>query len=293
MNCYNGEIFLKDSISSVILQTYENWELIFWDNKSKDNSAQIAKNFQDKRIKYYLAKKHTSLYEARSLAIGKAKGNLIAFLDVDDWWKKEKLETQVPFFDNPKVGLVHSNFYRVNQIINKHSINYKHKLPSGKVTSILLEDYKIGWLTVIIRKKAYESLVDKFNSTYNIIGDFDLCIRLSTKWEFLYLENILAFCRWHGKNLQITGANLHISELKNWYEENKANKNLTKLNGFGVFKNNLNRMVSINLVKNGSSKDAYKSLKHIKGLIDKVKILILIILPNKLVNFLFNQRSNL
>ena len=92
MNCYNGRIFLKDSIDSIISQTYENWELIFWDNQSTDDSSILLKSFQDKRIKYNFAKKHTSLYEARSLALRKARGELIAFLDVDDWWKKEKLD---------------------------------------------------------------------------------------------------------------------------------------------------------------------------------------------------------
>jgi len=145
----------------------------------------------------------------------------------------------------------------------------------------------------MITKKAYESLVDKFNSNYNIIGDFDICIRLSINWKFLYLENVLAYCRWHGKNLQITEANLHLSELKKWYAENKLNDNLTKLDGFRFFQNKLARMESIILVKNGFNKDAYKSLKHIKSLLDKVKILILILLPNKFIKLIFNQNSNL
>ena len=57
MNCYNGEKYLKHSIKSIINQKYVNWELIFWDNKSTDNSAKILKKFKDKRIKYFYAKK--------------------------------------------------------------------------------------------------------------------------------------------------------------------------------------------------------------------------------------------
>ena len=55
MNCYNGENFLHESIKSVLSQTYENWELIFWDNRSNDKSAEIFKNYNDKRFKYYYA----------------------------------------------------------------------------------------------------------------------------------------------------------------------------------------------------------------------------------------------
>jgi glycosyltransferase involved in cell wall biosynthesis len=74
MNCYNGQKFLFDAIQSVIGQTYKNWELIFFDNKSKDNSKKIFYSFNDKRLKYFNQKKHTSLYEARNAAIKKTSG---------------------------------------------------------------------------------------------------------------------------------------------------------------------------------------------------------------------------
>ena len=57
MNCLNGEKYLNSAIDSVINQTYKNWELIFWDNRSTDNSANILKKYKDKRIKYFYSKK--------------------------------------------------------------------------------------------------------------------------------------------------------------------------------------------------------------------------------------------
>ena len=56
MNCYNGEKYLQESLDSVINQTYKNWELIFWDNQSKDKSSEIFKSYKDKRLKYFLIK---------------------------------------------------------------------------------------------------------------------------------------------------------------------------------------------------------------------------------------------
>ena len=97
INCFNGEKYLKDCLESVRLQTYANWEIIFWDNKSKDNSKKIFKSFKDKRFKYFLAKKHTNLYEAKNLALKKANGDIIAFLDTDDLWLKNKLQKQVNY----------------------------------------------------------------------------------------------------------------------------------------------------------------------------------------------------
>ena len=86
MNCHNGEKYLKKSIKSVISQNYKNWELIFWNNQSKDNSKKIFKLFNDKRLKYFESKKFQKLYEARNSAIKNAKGEYICFLDTDDWW---------------------------------------------------------------------------------------------------------------------------------------------------------------------------------------------------------------
>ena len=122
MNCFNGELFLKDSIESVINQTYENWELIFWDNRSKDKSAEIFKSYKDKRLKYFYADEHTSLYKARNLAIDQSKGNFISFIDTDDLWNKDKLELQMPYFKNPEVGVVYSNLWIFKKKVTKRKL---------------------------------------------------------------------------------------------------------------------------------------------------------------------------
>ena len=52
INCYNGEKYVEAAIDSVIDQTYKNWEIIFWDNQSTDNSEKILKKYNDERINY-------------------------------------------------------------------------------------------------------------------------------------------------------------------------------------------------------------------------------------------------
>ena len=130
MNCFNGEEYLKDAINSVISQTYKNWELIFWDNQSKDKSSEIFKSYKDERLKYFLANKHTSLYKARNLAIEKSKGDYIAFLDTDDLWEKEKLELQMHLFNNSEVGVVYTNAWIIKKNIKNKKIHEKKKITS-------------------------------------------------------------------------------------------------------------------------------------------------------------------
>ena len=110
MNCYNGEKYLSESVKSIIDQTYKNWELIFWDNLSKDNSKKILLSFKDNRIKYFRGSKHVNLYKARNLAINKAKGKYLCFLDTDDTWEKFKLKKQLKKIKNTN-DLVFSNYY--------------------------------------------------------------------------------------------------------------------------------------------------------------------------------------
>ena len=97
MNCHNGQEFVQESVKSLISQTYKNWELIFYDNFSRDLSIKIIRSFKDKRIKFFKSNKFLKLYDARNNAIKFAKGKYIAFLDTDDYWKKDKLTKQVNF----------------------------------------------------------------------------------------------------------------------------------------------------------------------------------------------------
>ena len=116
LTCFNGEKFLSKAIESVLDQNYKNWEIVFFDNNSTDNSSLILKNYKDKRIKYFKSKNKLSLYRARNLAIKKAKGTLISFLDVDDWWLKSKLNKQVKFFiKNKNTSVLYSNIYVYNE----------------------------------------------------------------------------------------------------------------------------------------------------------------------------------
>ena len=91
VNCYNGEKFLRQCLESIFNQTYENWEVIFWDNASTDKSQTIFKSFKDKRLNYYRSAENVSLGQARAWAVNKSNGEYIAFLDVDDKWFPKKL----------------------------------------------------------------------------------------------------------------------------------------------------------------------------------------------------------
>src|SRR5690349_5169555 len=106
MNCLDCSRYLREAIESVYAQTYENWEIIFYDNGSCDGSGDIARSYDD-RLRYFRGDATIPLGNARNKAISFARGDLIAFLDCDDVWFPAKLEKQVPLFADSRVGLVY------------------------------------------------------------------------------------------------------------------------------------------------------------------------------------------
>ncbi len=219
VNCYNGEKFLKTCIESILQQTYRNLEIIFWDNKSTDNSKKILKNFSDNRIHYFEAEKFTKLYEARNLAIKKAKGQYIAFLDVDDWWLPEKLEKQITLFQKDNsLKMVYSNFYVADDKQKKKKYFSKALLPSGRITQNLLKNYQIGILSVLIKKEIFDEIL--FRTDLDIIGDYDFFLKLSTKYEIKCVQEPLAFVRLHSSNLSTLKIEQFILELSEWISKN-------------------------------------------------------------------------
>ena len=232
MNCHNGEVFLKESLNSLISQTYKNWELIFWDNNSTDKSETILKQYKDQRIKYFKSDSYSKLYRARNLAVSKANGEFITFLDTDDLWNKEKLEKQIEICKrNKDVKFIYSNFFFLNQNTNKLSKRSNKKLASGKITQLLLDDYNIGLLTVMIKKEVFSQ--HKFNDSYEIIGDFDFFIKLSQKFQLDCIQEPLAKYRVHGSNFSLKRINDYAKELEHWLNINtnhlvKSGYSLTK-----------------------------------------------------------------
>ena len=157
LNCYNGSQYLKEALNSIQNQSYKNWELIFWDNQSKDKSKEILKSFKNKKFKYFLSKKHTSLYAARNLAISKAKGKFISFIDSDDTWESDKLKKQIKFFKEKNVAVVYGNSWIRREETNKKKIFIKEKIKDGYIHDNLITSYNVGILTAIIKKRSLGS----------------------------------------------------------------------------------------------------------------------------------------
>ena len=238
MNCYNGEKYLKESVQSVIDQDYKNWELIFWDNKSQDRSKIIFKAFKDRRLNYYNAKKFTNLYTARNLAIKKAKGEIITFLDVDDLWLSNKLSKQVIFFQkNTKAELVYSNYFNLKNFFGFtfKSLQFKKNLPHGFITNKLLSSYCVGWLTVAMKRNTIFKKKIIFNEKLDMVSDFDFIINFSLNKKIFAIQEPLAIYRQHPNQLTRKNFFLQAKQYLKWYRFLKVKIKLKKFKNFDKF----------------------------------------------------------
>jgi glycosyltransferase involved in cell wall biosynthesis len=95
MPTYNSASLLVRALQSVVDQTYRNWEAIVIDNYSTDDTEQVVASFCDSRIKFFKTNNNGIIAVSRNLGIREAKGKWIAFLDADDWWLPNKLESSV------------------------------------------------------------------------------------------------------------------------------------------------------------------------------------------------------
>ena len=287
INFHNGEKYLYKSLNSIIEQNYKNLEIILWDNCSNDKSTKIIKSFYDDRIKYFFSKKKESLYKSRNLAVQASSGELVAFLDADDWWEKNYLSSREKFFYNENFDFFCSNTNFFYEKSNKFKIYKNYNLPDGDIFDSLSKDYFLIMSGVIFRRNIFKKY-GLFNERYNIIGDYEFLMKISQ------------FCKAHSSNIPLLNYRVHennfsklhskmfYEEFKDWFDKNNNLKNNNNfLNNIKYFINKLNYL-EISYLLNDSKKSICllkKIIRH-QSLIEKIKFLILFFVPNSFYKLL-------
>jgi len=162
---YNHEKYIRKCISSVLNQTFKNFELVIIENNSSDNSMKIIKSFKDKRIKIFKINNGGIIAKSRNLGIQKSKSRWIAFLDSDDFWFKRKLEiVQKNILEN-KNNHIHTNNerYKFEKIKKYKSSRLSEKLNLDKKNffqELILNGNKLSLSATVVdrnflKKKKY------------------------------------------------------------------------------------------------------------------------------------------
>lgn len=200
MNCYNSVEHLREAMDSVFRQTWADWEIVFWDNCSTDGSPAVAQSYGP-RVRYFRGEVNVPLGAARNLAIARAEGELLAFLDCDDEWLPAKLERQVALFEaNPRAGLVCTD---TEMFGGKGTLSrmFESARPArGMVFRELMTRQWISMSSAMIRKAALESLGEWFDESLNVCEEADVFYRIAKTWELDHVDEPLTRWRVHGVN---------------------------------------------------------------------------------------------
>ena len=280
VNCFNGQKYLHKCIGSILNQEYQNFEIIFWDNNSSDNSIEIAKKFKDDRIKIFKNTITEKLYKARNKAINKSSGELIAFLDCADWWETDFLSSREKTFNDINYDFFYTNTNLYLEKKKKFIPYRKKKLPSGNISKELYKDYFICISGLVVRKEIF-SKIGKFDENFNIIGDFDFVMKMAHKFYGKADNNLLLNYRSHDDNFLKTNREMYYKEFKEWVK--KIDPKIIYNNELKLIKEKLSYLEISYLIEELKNFDLFiKILRH-SNFNQKIKFLILFFLPLKLI----------
>ncbi len=212
MNVRNGACTLRDAVDSVLAQSFSDWELIVWDDRSADESARIIAEYEDPRIRYFLSSGETSLGKARSHAIRQSTGAWLAFLDQDDIWLPGKLAQQMALADE-SVGLIYGRTVRFYPGGLERDYDQAHEfklLPEGEIFDQLFTDSCfIAMSSAVFRREAIGA-IGGIPDAIQIIPDYWLYVAVARRYPVRAVQEVVCRYRMHAANMsRLTALKMH------------------------------------------------------------------------------------
>lgn len=215
---YNGDKHLNEAVSSVLNQTYDDFEFIIVDDASTDSSRKSIESYYDIRIKKYYAEKNRNIAYSLNLALSMASGEYIARIDSDDVWELNKLETQVQYMEShsecgacfTKVNIIDEYSNIANDVYNEYFQLFNDVENKSQKEWLRFFFYRGNCLchpSVVIRRSALEQMGGYYHLAYVPAEDYELWTRIVMKYPIHILEDKLVRYRWEEIENKISGKN--------------------------------------------------------------------------------------
>lgn len=198
---YNRKLsYLSKAISSVIQQTYSNYEIIVVDDNicTSKYSSNIEKYCKLHKITYLRTKGSEGANCARNIGACHAEGFYLAFLDDDDMWLPNKLEIQLKYFEND-IGMVYSNGYVISSNSKRLYTKSANFISKGNLYQLLLYNYIGPTVTAVIKRECFFD-IGMFDEVMPAKQDYDLWIRITEKYKIIGINQPLYLYLQHDSN---------------------------------------------------------------------------------------------
>lgn len=196
MPVYNGALYLKEAVDSIISQTHTNFELIIINDGSTDNSEEIILSYDDTRIRYIVNEKNSGICVTLNKGLDAAQGKYIARMDCDDISVPERLQKQLEYMEqHPSIGVVGSDIIVFGEGIQERLFTFEHDKNCCKAG--LLFHTCFPHPVVMIRKSLLDEHNLRYDDEYRGLEDFELWYRISKYSEVTNLPYPLLYYRKH------------------------------------------------------------------------------------------------
>ena len=201
---YNCELYIAEAIESVLQQQDCHYEIVIIDDGSTDNTKEVLEPYQQK-IRY-IPQQNQGVAAARNHGIAQARGELVAFLDADDYFMPGKLSAQAKLFrQDPSLGIVHSGWQRVDA----HGNKLLDVRPWENIPTLELEDW-LRWKPVLpsamMFRREWLEYVDGFDPRFPPAEDTELILRMALKGcKATWLKEITVYYRQHPESAMHKG----------------------------------------------------------------------------------------
>jgi glycosyltransferase involved in cell wall biosynthesis len=231
--------FVREAVDSVLNQSFGDWELIIVDDGPAGRVAEKVATDNDPRIRYmrqeHVGVKHLGVTYNRALSL--AESPLIAILEGDDYWPSDKLEVQIPAFEESEAVLSYGVVEHVNasgQLLHDHAPSLKAEKepgalgnsPVGRAAIAMARHWQyVSPASIVIRRSALESMGGFQQPVYYPAVDFPTVLRLATAGPFQYLPKVLGFGRQHQTSVTasvIPGKTYMLGMFRCWLETMRA-----------------------------------------------------------------------
>ena len=193
ISVYNGEKHLRESVESVLNQTFTDFEFIIVNDGSTDASLEIIKSYDDERIQIINNEENIGLTKSLNKALKQAQGEYIARQDADDISLPNRLELQLEFLEkHPEVALLGTGVY----VINENGDTVEKRIMHPKPKKSLLKGNRFIHGSVMFRKSVIDEL-GAYNETLKYSQDYELWLRMSKKYDVRNLTAPLYKLRMH------------------------------------------------------------------------------------------------